>query len=452
MLNFLRFMLLDSVAVVGATVIPMDSARVLTNHTVLVEDGRIAAVGPAGRVAVPKAARRVDGAGKFVVPGLVDTHIHIPPEGSDEKSAAREFQLFLAHGVTTARVMIGQPEHLSLRDRIARGELVGPTLYVASPPLGVKAGALPGVPEIEVPDDARRFALDAKKAGYDGVKVLDRMSRAEYDALVAGAREAGLPVWGHVPDAVGLARALEARQDTIDHLAGYVEALIPEDSPLHEQEVVRIADALAALDEGLMPRLVEQTRSAGIVNVPTLDFWGVLINAATPEELVSGRPGLEYVPATQVAEWAEQQRKARERNPRPKDVVDRFHALRGRIARALHAAGLPVLLGTDSPDVWNVAGVAAHVELRRLAEAGFTPREALAAATHAPARHLGGEREFGAIAPGLRADLLVLEADPLLDVANLGRRAGVMARGRYYPEAELQGWLSAIAAEAKAAR
>jgi imidazolonepropionase-like amidohydrolase len=452
MLNFLRFMLLDSVAIVGATVIPMDSDRVLPAHTVVVEDGRITAVGPADRVGIPQEARRIDGAGKYLVPGLVDTHIHIPPEGSDEKSASREFRLFLAHGVTTARVMIGQPEHLGLRDRIAGGLLVGPTLLVASPPLGVKAGSLPGVPEIQTPDDARRFALEAKRAGYDGVKVLDRMSREEYDAYVAGAREAGLPVWGHVPDEVGLARALEARQDGIDHLAGYVEALIPEDSPLLKQEVVRIADALAALDEGRLPGLVEKTRAAGVVNVPTLDFWSALVNASTPEELLASRPGLEYVPARQVAEWTEQQRKARERNPRPKDVVLRYHALRGRITAALCAAGLPVLLGTDSPDVWNVAGVSAHVELRRLVEAGMSPRAALEAATAGPARFLGGEREFGAIAPGRRADLLLLDADPLADVANLGRRAGVMARGRYYPEAELRAWLDAIAAEAKAER
>lgn len=451
MLALLQFMLLDSVAIVGATVIPMDSDRVLPNHSVVVEGGRIAAVGPADRVAVPKGARRIDAAGKFLVPGLVDTHIHIPAEGSDDKSAAREFQLFLAHGITTARVMIGQPEHLALRDKVARGELAGPTLFVASPPLGVKPGSLPGVPKIESPEDARRFALDARQAGYDGVKVLDGMSRADYDAFVAGAREAGLPVWGHVPDPVGLARALELKQDTIDHLAGYVEALVPADSPLHQQEFMRLADAMAALDEGLLPKLVERTRAAGSVNVPTLDFWRVLVNANSTEELL-GRPGLEYVPAKQVAEWSEEQRKARERNPRSRELVESYHALRSRIAGALHAAGLPVLLGTDSPDVWNVAGVAAHTELRLMAEAGFTPREALLAATRGPARLLGGEREFGAIAPGLRADLLLLEADPLLDVANLGRRAGVMARGRFFSEAELRGWLATIAAEAKADR
>lgn len=452
MLNLLRFILLDSVAIVGATVIPMDSDRVLPEHTVIVVDGRITAVGPAGIVAVPKESRRIDAAGKYLVPGLVDTHVHIPPEGSDEKSATREFQLFLAHGVTTARVMIGQPEHLLLRDRIARGELLGPTLLVASPPLGIKAGALRGVPEIKQPEDARRFALDAKQAGYDGVKVLDGMSRAEYDAYVAGARESGLPVWGHVPDPVGLFRALEAKQDTIDHLAGYVEALIPEDSPLLKQDVVRLADALAAADESRLPRLVEATRAAGIANVPTLDFWRVLVNAASPEELAAGRPGLAYVPAKTVAEWSEQQRRARERSPRPKDVVDRYHALRARIVRALHAAGRPVLLGTDSPDVWNVPGVAAHTELRLLVEAGFSPREALEASTREPARLLHGEREFGAIAPGLRADLLLLDADPLADVANLERRAGVMVRGRYFSAAELEGWLSAIAADAKADR
>jgi len=448
MLGFLRFMLLDAVAIVGATVIPMDSERVLPNQTVLVEGQRIVAVGPADRVAVPKGARRIDAAGKFLIPGLVDTHIHIPPEGSDDARAAREFRLFLAHGVTTARVMIGQVEHLGLRDRIASGAWLGPTLYVASPPLGIKAGSLPGVPEIKAPEDALRFALDAKRAGYDGVKVLDGMSREEYDAFVAGAREAGLPVWGHVPDPVGLSRALAARQDSIDHLAGYLEALIPADSPLHKQEAIRLADALAAIDEGLLPGAVAATRAAGIANVPTLDFWSVLVNAASPGELRK-RPGLEYVPAKQVAEWSEQQRKARERNPRAGEVVYRYHALRARIVGALHAAGLPVLLGTDSPDTWNVAGVSALEELKLLVAAGFTARAALHAATRGPAAFLKGEAEYGSIAPGRRADLVLLDADPLVDIANLSRRAGVMVRGRFLPAAELDGWLREIAAAAK---
>jgi len=447
----LPFILLNGLAFTNVDVIPMDSDQVLRDQVVVVENDRIVSMGPADRVRLPARLRRIDGSGKFLIPGLVDAHIHIPPEASDEKGAANELLLFVAHGVTTARVMIGQPEHLALRERIARGELLGPSLYVASPPLGVKAGSLPGVPEIAAPEDARRFALAAKQAGYDGVKVLDGMSRAEYEAFVAGAREAGLPVWGHVPDTVALARALELKQDSIEHLAGYVEALIPESSPLKKQEGVRLADAMAALDEALLPGVAGATKSAGIVNVPTLDFWRALVNAATPEEL-SRRPGLEYVPAKQLAEWSEQQRKARERNPRPKQVVDDYHALRGRIVRALRDAGAPILLGTDSPDTWNVAGVSALEELALLVDAGLTPREALRAATRGPAGLLRGEKEFGSIAPGLRADLVLLEADPLADVRNLAKRAGVMVRGRWLPEAELRDSRAAIAAAARDAR
>jgi imidazolonepropionase-like amidohydrolase len=447
----LPFILLNGLAFTNVDVIPMDSDQVLRDQVVVVENGRIVSLGPGDRVRLPAALRKIDGSGKFLIPGLVDAHIHIPPEASDAKGAANELLLFLAHGVTTARVMIGQPEHLALRDSIARGELLGPSLYVASPPLGVKAGSLPGVPEITAPDDARRFALAAKQAGYDGVKVLDGMSRAEYEAFVAGAREAGLPVWGHVPDAVGLTHALELKQDSIEHLAGYVEALIPENSPLKKQEVVRLADAMAALDEALLPEVAHATKAAGVVNVATLDFWKALVNAATPEEL-SRRPGLEYVPAKQLAEWSERQRKAREGNPRPKQVVDDYHALRARIVRALRDAGSPVLLGTDSPDVWNVAGVSALEELALLVDAGLTPREALHAATRGPALLLRGEREFGSIAPGLRADLVLLDADPLADVRNLAKRAGVMVRGRWLPESELREKRAAIAAAARDAR
>jgi imidazolonepropionase-like amidohydrolase len=422
-------------AFVDVSVVEVASGRTSPGQTVLVDAGRIAAMGPASRVALPPFAARIDGRGRFLMPGLADMHIHIPPEASDEASASREFALLLAYGVTTARVMIGQPEHLLLRDKIARGELLGPTLYVAGPPVGIAPGTLPGVPKIDSPEDARRVAAEQKKAGYDCVKLLDNFARDDYDALVAGAREAGLPVVGHVPDAVGLEHALALGQDSIEHLAGYVEALIP--AALKDKAGLRLRDAVDRLELERLPALAEATRQAGVANTPTLFFWRALVSVDTPEELAK-RPGLELVPARLVEEWAAQRGQQLARDPAPRGAMTRYHAVRERITKALSDAGARVLLGTDSPDFYNVPGIAALEELKLLVAAGLTPAEALRTGTTEAAAFMHGEREFGSVAPGVRADLLLLEANPLLDVGNVGRRVGVMVRGRWLSEAELR--------------
>lgn len=428
----------------GVTVVPMDSERLLPGQTVLVEGGRIVAITPAATAVLSAGTQRIDARGQYLMPGLADMHIHIPPDGSDEASASREFWLFVAHGVTTARVMIGQPEHLALRDRIAQGALLGPTLYVAGPPLGIKPGELPGVPEIKTLDDARRVPAEQKKAGYDYVKILDDLTLEQYDAIAAGCREAGIPLVGHVPDSVPLEHALVS-QASIEHLAGYIEAMLPDE--IRRKPGLRLSEALEHLDASRLPSLVAATKKANAVNVPTLFFWSALVSSDTPE-LLSLRGGLEYVPAKDKATWAAQRTKALARSPKPTDYTP-YHALRAKITKALSDAGTTLLLGTDSPDFYNVAGVAIHEELARLVAAGLTPYQALRGGTRDAAAFVHAEKEFGTVAVGARADLILSNANPLADVGTLRSPAGVMIRGRWIPHAEIQQRLDAIAAEAK---
>jgi imidazolonepropionase-like amidohydrolase len=386
----------ERIAFEDVTVVPMDSERLLPGQTVLVEGERIVWIAPYATAVVPEGTRRIEAKGQFLMPGLADMHIHIPPEGSDEAAATKEFWLFVAHGVTTARVMIGQPEHLALRDRVARGELFGPRLYVAGPPLGIKAGALPGVPELKTLDDARRVPAEQKKAGYDFVKILDDLTLEQYDALVAGCREAGIPLVGHVPDSVSLEHAL-ASQASIEHLAGYVEALIPAD--LRNKPGLRLSEVLDKLELARLPEVVAATRKANGVNVPTLFFWSAYVSSDTPERLAT-RGGLEFVSTKEKAGWAEQRTKSLARNPNPTDYAP-YHALRARLTKALADADATLLLGTDSPDFYTVAGVATHEELARLVAAGLTPYQALRGGTRDAAAFVHAEREFGTVAPGL---------------------------------------------------
>jgi len=190
-------------------VIPMDRERVLENQTVVVRGDRIAEVGPAATTLAPTAATRVDGHGKYLMPGLGEMHAHVPvPQieqqlGGSSEYTERVLLLYLANGVTTIRGMLGHATHLALRERLRRGELLGPTLYTSGPSFNGNSA-----PD---PETARRMVLEQKAAGYDFLKIHPGLSRETFDALARTADSVGIRFAGHVPAAVGLDRALAAR-------------------------------------------------------------------------------------------------------------------------------------------------------------------------------------------------------------------------------------------------
>lgn len=424
------------VAFVGVSVVPLDRERVLADQTVVVRDGRIAEIGPAGKVSVPAGAARVDGRGKYLMPGLADMHAHLfPGDGAGNDMAAQQLTLYLANGVTTVRNMIGAPAHVVLRERLAAGRLLGPTLYTAGPPVQGKDAVSPEV--------AERIAAAQKQAGYDLIKVHEGLRPEVYQALAAAARKEGIPVAGHVTAAVGLRRALAARQSSIEHLDGYLQALAPEDFPAPPSQVV-LGPALAQLDERRLPELARATREAGVYNTPTLALFKIVVSSDEPAEFLKW-PELRYVPA-KMREGFAKQKAGINAGDAPEAERRRYVALRNRAVKALHDAGAKLLVGPDSPQLFLVPGFGTHREMAAMAEAGLSPYAVLEAATRNAAEHLGAAREVGTVEVGKRADLVLLDANPLQSIANASRVAGVMARGRWLPRAELDRMLEEVAA------
>ena len=218
----------DEIAIVHVHVIPMDEERVLRDHTVIVRGDRIVAVDPSASSRVPAGARVIDGRGKWLVPGFVDMHAHLLSDDRiDERHAPAELAVMVANGVTTARIPIGRPGHLDLREAIEDGRLLGPTLWVAGPQLaGRSFGAIFHGHVVTNAVEAEAAVRAIAAAGYDFVKLTFLISREVFDAVVATADEVGLRVIGHVGPDVGLERALAARMQ-IEHLDEYLEALTP---------------------------------------------------------------------------------------------------------------------------------------------------------------------------------------------------------------------------------
>lgn len=435
----------EAVAFTNVSVIPMDRERVLVDQTVLVRGGRIVAMGPAAEVRVPAEARRIDGAGKFLIPGLHDMHAHLLSDAAVPDSVAPdELRIMLANGVTTARLMIGTPEQLRLRERVRRGEVPGPALHLASPQF---AGRVYGDTAhfngrvVATPEQARAAVRQVAEEGYDFIKLTLFISLPVYEAVVDEARRVGIKVIGHVDPQVGLARALAAGQQ-IEHLAMYFEAALRDGAPMtasvSDYFVYRPAnwESLDWLDDAKLDSLGRATAAAGVWSSPTLTFFKLAFGIGQPDAVIEARPDYAVLPDA----LRRQMREGRDyfwRNPPSAERRARYVEARNRIVRAIHQAGGRILAGSDSPEFFLLYGWTLHRELESLVDAGLPPYAALEAATRNAAEWLGTLTESGTIEPGKRADLVLLAANPLLDIRNTQRIAGVMGAGRWYPAAEL---------------
>ncbi len=424
----------DVIAFVDVHVVPMDAERTLENRTVLVEGERIVRIGPADAVDVPTGATVIDGGGRYLIPGLGEMHAHVPPGGDD---AEEVLFLYLSQGITTARGMLGRPAHLELRDRLSRGDVLGPRLYTSGP--SINGNSIPS------PDSARRAVRHQKEAGYDFLKIHDAgLAREAYDAMVETAREVGIPWAGHVPADVGLDRALEARQASVDHLDQYTEAIVAEGTDVTTSFFFGV-NLAGYVEDSRIEEVARRTAEAGVWNVPTQSLIENVLLPDDPAEMVA-RPEMRYMSQETVARWAEQKTGFLENELYSAELARRFVEVRRQMIKALSDAGAPLLLGSDAPQIFQVPGFSILHELRLMVASGLTPYEALRAGTYNVALYFDALDEFGTVEEGKAADLVLIEGNPLDDVANVSRAAGVMVRGRWVPADEIATRLEAIAA------
>jgi hypothetical protein len=424
------------VAFVNVNVVPMDRERVLTKWTVVVQGGKITDYGRASEVKVPAGATRVDGAGKYLIPGLGEMHAHIPPGAASDEEIARTLQLWALNGVTTVRGMLGIARHIHFRDLAARGEILSPRIWTSGPSFNGNS-----VPDA---DSAVRMVQAEKAMGYDFLKIHPGVPRVAFDSLAATADRLGIRFAGHVPLAVGLRRAIEARYWTVDHLDGFLEALAANGPPTTPQQDGFFGLPLVErLEESRLPELVAAAKAAGVRMVPTEGFFESVMGE-TPVEDLQARPELQYVPRQLVQSWITATNQLRNDPANTREVRQRFIAVRRKILKALSDGGVGILLGSDSPQLWNAPGFSLTRELQSYVAAGLTPYQALATGTRNIAEFLGNQEEAGTIATGRRADLILLDGNPLADIGNVGRRAGVMVGGVWYSRDEIERRLAGL--------
>ena len=418
------------VAIVNVSVVPMDRDRVLGGQTVVVAGGKITAMGPADTVKVPAEAQRIDAAGKFLMPGLADMHVHLASTGNtarDDEENARLAVILIAHGITTVRNMKGSPEVLALRRRIDAGELPGPRVFTTGP---INGASQPNVVSRRVATVAEADALvtEDKAAGYDAIKVTN-LSPEIYVAFLAAARREGIPVYGHVPRPVTLDMAARGGLGSAEHVVPFAIALTPPNVP-RAASSGPLSLAPESADWSLFPPVAATLRGGNVWVCPTLSVARRFTSTEKRKRMDDST--MRYAPPRMRNAWAAD---IENEAAGPVPALLDFGLT---LTRRLRDAGVGLLLGTDFMNPYIVPGASLQEELALFVKAGLSPFEALRAGTSDAARFLKRDHEFGTVAVGQRADLLLLEANPLDNVANVGRRAGVMVGGRWFLESELQ--------------
>jgi imidazolonepropionase-like amidohydrolase len=415
------------------SVIPMDQEKVIEHQIVIIRDGKIQSIKPVKKIRYSKDALVIDGKGKFLMPGLAEMHAHVPP--IDHIEPMKDVMLlFAANGITTIRGMLGHPRHLELRSKIRSGEILGPNFYTAGPSFN-------GI-SVTSPKAGAEMVRKQKDAGYDFLKLHPGLNREKFDSIAITAKKVGIPFVGHVSYAVGIWKAIDAGYSSIDHLDGFVEALVPGIDTVSEQKAGSFGMFVShRADTTRIPQLIKGLKEKNIWVVPTQSLAERWFNPDFEREGFKTDPDAGYMRPEVIDQWVESHTNLMNNPTYDPEKIRNFIQLRRKLILACQQGGVKLLLGSDAPQVYNVPGFSAHNELEYLVEAGLTPYQALKTGTVNVAEYLKKANE-GVVKEGAVSNLILLNGNPLVDIAQTKNMSGVMLGTKWlskeYLEAELK--------------
>jgi imidazolonepropionase-like amidohydrolase len=437
-----------NLAITHITIIDMTAAAPRADQTIIITKERIAAIGASNTVAIPRGAQILDAHGKFIIPGLVDMHIHLTAAGEPDGSRKFMLPLLLANGITTVRDMGGYLESIRpLQKEITKGKRLGPRIFTPGPYLDGSPPSFQPSLVVMNPVEASEDVHQLVSLGVDFIKVQSMLSREAYLAIAQAAQREQITFVGHVPDRVTAAEAADAGQHGIEHLTNILRGCSRKEPklmreqlniPLKQETAEQSHSRIVAWQQQLLDSYSPQKAAALITKFKEKDVWQTptlvllknegfptLANSVAPDE------GAKYIPVRTIDIWKKARtEQIRTLSPQDAELHERLLRKSMDIVAQMQKAGVKILAGTDAPAPYVFPGSGLHDELQLLVEAGLTPREALQSATKSPAEFLHVAKDSGAIEEGKIADLVLLEANPLDDIRNTRKIQAVIVRGK----------------------
>jgi imidazolonepropionase-like amidohydrolase len=442
------------------TVIDGTDAPPAKNMTLVITGNRIAKIESTDKLTAPRNSRIIDASGRFLIPGLWDMHVH--------PHSKQDLTLFIANGITGIRIMWGNPEDFEVRKDRDAGQLLAPHMIIASPLIDGPKPYWPGSVSVSTEAEARAVVDKSKAAGADFIKVYTFLPREEIFAIADEAKKQNIPFAGHVPMSVSATEASNAGIKSIEHLTGVMEACSTLSAELVKASEADLQDHLTTdvhLFEGAhvhalhsqmfdtcnpenATALFDTFKQNGTWQTPTLTLWHMFSSINDPA--FANNPALKYVPVRERQSWD------------PALVSKNAVAVNAALSKAdfqkdlqlvgaMQKAGVGILAGTDTGNPHCIAGFTLHDELQLLVRAGLTPLESIQAATVNPARFINNETDFGVLKPGKLANMVLVDANPLDNIANTKKIAAVILDGQYLDRAALDRMLSNVEAIANRA-
>ncbi len=409
--------------------IDLESGKISKDSSILIENGTIKAINPNSTT---NDIRTISGGGRYVIPGLSEMHAHVP---NDPDYTDRVLKLFVAHGVTNIRGMLGQPSHLELRQQLNAAGKLGPYLVTSGPSINGNS--------VRSPQQAVSKINQQVNAGYDFHKIHPGLSKESYQAVTQTATKLGSSWAGHISMEVGILDTIKAGQATIDHLDGFIEELaIRNGGDIANRGFFGFSLVHKVTDDSIA-NLVEQLKPYRYTVVPTETLMQNLAGSGSTEFLMKN-PAHRWMPKNVVDRWKKARNNFWSDDSITKQQAKRFIQVRRKLLSELNKQNVMILLGSDAPQWFNVPGDSLHKELGLMVDAGLTPLQALKSGTRNVYDFYQGKHSIGKIAPGLRADLVLLNKNPLENIQNTRTINAVVIAGKLLDRGQLDSILKTL--------
>lgn len=419
-------------------ILTLNNEEIIENQAIHVKDGKIAGIYfMAGIPSKLNSINQIDGKGAFAFPGLAEMHSHIPITETGDFSYVQDVMwLYLANGILNVRGMIGHDSHLELKRKIDEGEIIGPRIFAAGQSLN--GGS------VESPEMGQKMVRDQQMAGFDHLKLHPGLDMPRFLAIANTAKEVNIKFGGHVSLDVGLENSLKHGYRSVEHMDGYIEALIDDKSRLDPQVAGPFSMLLVKeADMTKLPAIVQLTLDEKAWIAPTLTlferFFGYI-----PADEFRLEEEMKYMPGIQVQQWVNQKKLLENQGVLKEENVKPYLEFRQKLLKTLYDARVPILLSSDSPQVFNVPGFSIHNEIKSMHESGVSPLDILRAGSRNVAIYFDREGEFGEISKGAAADFVLLKGNPLTELEELKNINGLMLRGEWISKEKLNEELKRI--------